>query len=165
MRLRSLLALLLGLVLALGAQPAEAGVLRWLFGGKKENAQVRLLRKNQRDGARRESVATAWLRLRHPLSTVQTQRSLVDHRGQAIVDRPSGETRRFDAAIIGPTGRVVRLVEITSRTAAKKEQEAKTARILKRGKTYVVDAESGKLHRVRQGWFFPTHIDTIRTPF
>lgn len=161
--------LLFVVALSLPAQPAEAGLFSWLSGQSsrrsKHREQVRQLRKNQRDGARRETVVNAWLKVRHPLSRIQTQRTLVNKNGLPIVDRVTGETRRFDAAIIGPTGRVVRLVEVTSRTASKTEQEAKTQRILKHGKAFIVDADDGKLRRVRSGWFFPTRISTLRTYF
>jgi hypothetical protein len=153
--------------LSLPAQPAEAGLWRWLSGASrsKHAQQVRQIRKNQRDGARRETFVQAWLNVRHPFSKIQPQRTLVNKKGVPIIDRVTGEVRRFDFAVIGPTGRLVRLVETTSRTASKTEQEAKTARILKHGKTFIIDARNDKLRRVRDGWLLPTHIGTIRTYF
>jgi len=159
--------LLLALALLFAApMPAEAGLLGWLRPAKESKRQklTKQIRKNQKDGAFRETVVGFWLWLRHPMSRVEDQRVLVDGKGKPIVDKASGETRRFDSAVIGPTGRLVRLVEVTSSTADKKAQEQKTRNILKKQKAYVASAD-GSLHRVRDGWFFPTRISTIRTPF
>jgi hypothetical protein len=149
------------------AAPAHAGFFGLLSGQHSaEKRKAELIRKNARDGARRERVAVAYLRVRHPLSRVRTQRELVDERGRPIVDRASNETRRFDAAVIGRfSGRVNRLYEITSSTASKRAQEDKTSRILHSKRAYIVDPDDGELRRVHTGWIFPTRIFTVRTGF
>jgi hypothetical protein len=170
---RAVLASRLGLVLCLVAavgfpRPADARAGLWarLVPWSRHAQQVRQIRRNARAGHRRERWARLGTRLRHPFCSVQTQRTLLDGRGRPIVDRVTGEARRFDLAVIAPFGRVVELVEVTSRHASKTAQQAKTDRILGRARrrVFIQDQRTGALRRVRTGWLFPTRIRTARPP-
>ncbi len=125
--------------------------------------QARQIRSNARNGDRRERVVGLSTRLTHPFSSVQAERYLLDGRGNRIIDPVTGEARRFDFAVIGPFGRVSELIEVTSTRASKSEQEAKTARILRRKHVYVRDLRDGSLREVKpRGLLFRTRVRTVR---
>lgn len=125
--------------------------------------QVRRLHRNARQGRHRERRARLLLRLRYPLSSIQAQPYLVDRHNRPLTDPHSGRGRRFDYAVISPFGRVQALVEVTSRHADKRAQQAKTRRIMARHrKVYVLDKRSSSPRRVRRGWLLPTRLRTLR---
>lgn len=146
--------------------PAEAGLIGRLVEraryGKVRSAQRRQIRTNRRVGARREHRVERWTRLRHFTSSVQRQKDLLDRRGRPALDPVTRQGRRMDLAVITPFGRLSTLIEITSRTADKREQAAKTQRILKRYRTLYIRDDRGQLRPVRRGLLLPTRFKTVR---
>ena len=124
--------------------------------------QRRHIARNARIGRWRQFWALTKTRLVHPLSSIQTERALVDSRGRAALDR-SGHGRRFDIAVISPFGRLSALIEVTGSRTDKRAQDAKTRQILARyRKLYIVDKRSGELRALRRGWLWPTKISKDR---
>lgn len=146
--------------------PAEAGLLGRLVEraryGKVRAAQRRQIRTNRRVGARRERRVERWTRLRHFTCSVQRQKDLLDRRGRPALDPVTRQGRRMDLAVITPFGRLSSLIEITSRSANKREQEAKTQRILKRYRKLYIRDDRGQLRSVRRGLLLPTRFKTVR---
>jgi hypothetical protein len=145
---------------------AEAGLLGRLVEraryGKVRAKQRRQIRTNRRVGARRERRVERWTRLRHFSSSVQRQKDLLDRRGRPALDPVTRQGRRMDLAVITPFGRLSTLIEITSRSANKREQEAKTRRILKRYRKLYIRDDRGQLRPVRRGLLLPTRFKTVR---
>lgn len=101
------------------------------------------VRKNQKDGARREEATERELKEQHPDASVQREQYLRDKDGNIVKDPLTGEARRVDHAVI-KDAKVVDLVETTSPTADKAVQIAKENRILEEGGAFIRDRTTGK---------------------
>lgn len=132
----------------------------WHGPGRKRTRQERLIRRNYRQGKRRERKVARRMRVRHPLSSIQRELVMVDRQGRALTDPETGETRRLDVVAISRlTGRVTHAVEVTSKTADKRAQKAKTRRILRRYKYVGIrDRRTGKWRRIRRRGLRRTHF-------
>ncbi len=99
--------------------------------------------KNAIEGARREDMFNALMRVKHPNATIQCQCYLRNAHGQSVKDPVTGERRRVDTAVI--EGGQAQTYEVTSMTADKDLQLAKEGRILQNSGTYIRDRSSGDL--------------------
>ncbi|WP_160474152.1 RHS repeat-associated core domain-containing protein [Cupriavidus sp. SW-Y-13] len=99
--------------------------------------------KNAIEGARREDVFNASMRMKHPNATIQCQCYLRDAQGKSVKDPRTGERRRIDTAVI-ENGKALTF-EVTSPTANKFDQLAKENRIIESGGKYISDRKTRKL--------------------
>lgn len=124
---------------------------------EKDNAEQDIpnVVKNKQDGCRREKEVEEELKQKYPESEgyqVLRERELCDKDGNPVVDEKTGQKRRIDFVVI-KDGKVVDMVEVTSKTADKKDQLAKEYRIRDAGGNYVKDHE-GNTCRV------PNNVET-----
>lgn len=101
------------------------------------------VRKNKRNGTKREEATEKELKDQHPDASVQREQYLRDQDGNIVRDPLTGSARRVDHAVI-KDGKVVDLVETTSQTADKAGQIAKENRILNEGGTFIRDRTTGR---------------------
>ena len=109
-------------------------------------ARQRTITLNRIAGAAREKKALELLRKEHPNADILSQRSLRDSQGSRLIDLLTGKGRRLDFVVV-ENGKVVKLVEVTSLSASKTAQLAKTARIRARWNPFVI-GQDGKLIRI-----------------
>jgi hypothetical protein len=98
---------------------------------------------NAVEGARREDVFNAAMKLKHPNATIQCQCYLRNAAGKSVKDPVTDERRRIDTAVI-QDGKA-QTFEVTSMTAGKDAQLAKEANIIGAGGTYIRDRSTGEL--------------------
>lgn len=152
------------LAFLLFSQHAQAGWFKALFGLESaKEKKSRVIRKNAKRGAEREKIVAHHLTSKHFLSSIQNQPVLLNSKGKPAIDPQTKQSRRFDFAVITPFGRVKRLVEVTSLSASKKAQRAKTERIFSRYKNlYIKDKRNGNLVKISKSGFLKTSQQTIR---
>lgn len=80
------------------------------------------------------------------------ERELCDRDGNAVVDEQTGQKRRIDIVVV-KNGKVVDMVEVTSKTAPKQEQLQKEYRIRSIGGNYIKD-DNGNVCRI------PNNVET-----
>ncbi|MBB6366709.1 RHS repeat-associated protein [Xanthomonas sacchari] len=103
---------------------------------------------NKVAGTAREARVGAKLDGKFGASNVLRERYLRDANGKIVRDPVTGEARRVDFVVKGPDGKGT-AVEVTSRTADKRAQTLKEARIRSQGGTYVREPGSKVLVEVR----------------
>lgn len=132
-------------------------------GNKKENEadksndvrEKSTAKQNKEDGCRREKEVQKELNNKYPESKgyeILRERELCDKDGNPVVDKETGTKRRIDFVVI-KDGKVVDMIEVTSKTAAKREQLAKEYRIRTAGGNYVKDSQ-GNIYRI------PDNVET-----
>lgn len=96
---------------------------------------------NKLDGCAREEKVGKELQEKYPLEkgySVIREAYLRDENGNIVKDPLTGEARRIDFVVV-KEGRVVEMVEVTSKTAPKDAQTAKENRIRDNGGNYIKD--------------------------
>ena len=78
---------------------------------------------------------------------IYREQYLRDQNGNIIRDPITGEARRIDFVVV-KNGKVIKTIEVTSKTAPKESQMAKEARIKNIGGNYIRDEETGELIRI-----------------
>ncbi len=99
---------------------------------------------NKLDGCAREEKVGDELRKKYPSElgyTVLREVYLRDESGRIAVDPVTGTKRRVDFVIV-KDGRVIEMVEVTSKTAPKYAQMAKENRIRNSGGNYIKDYDN-----------------------
>lgn len=112
-------------------------------------AKKEQVKKNKRDGAKREQATEDELKNQYPDASVQREQYLRDKDGNILKDPLTGEARRVDHVVI-KDGKVIDMVETTSKSADKAAQIAKENRILDAGGGYVRDRATGQTVPVGQ---------------
>ena len=110
---------------------------------------------NKLDGCRRENEVAKELEKKYPEKEgyqVLRERELCDRDGNPVIDEETGQKRRIDFVVV-KDGKVVDMVEVTSKTAPKREQLAKEYRIRDNGGNYIRDYD-GNVYRV------PDNVET-----
>lgn len=110
---------------------------------------------NKIDGCRREKEVERELKEKYPEKDgyqVLGERELCDKDGNPVTDEQTGEKRRIDFVVV-KDGKVVDMVEVTSKTAPKLDQLAKEYRIRDNGGNYVKDSD-GNIYRI------PNNVET-----
>jgi hypothetical protein len=105
------------------------------------------MRTNQAAGAVREAQAAELLKAENPGARILSQRYLRDAQGKKLVDPVTGEGRRLDFVVVN-NDVVTGITEVTSKTAEKTTQLAKTERIRALGDVFIRDPDTRKLIRV-----------------
>lgn len=96
---------------------------------------------NKLDGCRRENEVAKELEKQYPEKEgykVLRERELCDKDGNPVIDEQTGKKRRVDFVVV-KDGKVVDMVEVTSKTAPKRDQLAKEYRIRDNGGNYIKD--------------------------
>mgnify|MGYP000098132075 CR=1 FL=1 len=96
---------------------------------------------NKLDGCRRENDVAKDLEKQYPEKNgyqILRERVLCDKEGNPVIDEKTGQKRRIDFVVI-KDGKVVDMVEVTSKTAPKQDQLAKEYRIRDNGGNYIKD--------------------------
>ena len=124
---------------------------------KMENVEkeVSSVVQNKLDGCRRENEVAKELEKQYPESEgykVLRERELCDKDGNPVVDEQTGKKRRVDFVVV-KDGKVVDMVEVTSKTAPKRDQLAKEYRIRDNGGNYIKDYD-GNVCRI------PSNVET-----
>ena len=110
---------------------------------------------NKIDGCRRENEVHDELKEKYPEDEgykILSERELCDRDGNPVRDEKTGEKRRIDFVVV-KDGKVVDMVEVTSKTAPKRDQLAKEYRIRDNGGNYIKDAD-GNVIRI------PNNVET-----
>lgn len=105
--------------------------------------------RNKLDGCRRENEVYEELKEKYPESEgyeILPERELCDAEGNAVIDEKTGEKRRIDFVVV-KDGKVVDMIEVTSKTAPKLDQTIKEYRIRDNGGNYIKDA-NGNLYKI-----------------
>jgi hypothetical protein len=102
------------------------------------------IQENAAAGRRRELREARSLQQANPNASVQREIYLRGADGKRLIDPLTGEARRVDIAVI-KDGRVVDMVEVTSRTAPKADQIAKEHRIRELADAFIRDTITGEL--------------------
>lgn len=102
------------------------------------------LKKNQKDGKRREKETEQELKEKYPDAKVENERYLRDENGKIVKDPLTGEARRLDH-VVTQDGKVIDIVETTSSTVDKAAQLAKEGRIIENGGTFIRDRATREL--------------------
>ena len=111
--------------------------------------------KNKIDGCRRENEVAKELEEKYPESEgyqILRERELCDKDGNPVIDEQTGQKRRIDFVVV-KDGKVVDMVEVTSKTAPKRDQLAKEYRIRDNGGNYIKDS-NGNIYRI------PSNVET-----
>ena len=112
-----------------------------IFDVKKE--EVAQVVQNKLDGCEREQEVKKELNKQYPEKegySVVPEQYLRDKDGNIVKDSVTGKARRIDFVVI-KDGKVVDMIEVTSKTADKTDQTAKEQRIRDDGGNYVKDAD------------------------
>ena len=110
---------------------------------------------NKMDGCRRENEVAKDLEKQYPEKEgnhVLRERELCDKEGNPVIDEKTGQKRRVDFVVV-KDGKVIDMVEVTSKTAPKRDQLAKEYRIRDNGGNYIKDG-NGKIYRI------PSNVET-----
>ena len=108
-------------------------------------ARGALIRRNAAEGARRNEIAVAELRRRHPGAEILTERTLLDERGEVV--RAAHGGRRLDVVVV-ERGQVVRVVEVTSPDHNKFAQLSREELVRDAGGNFIRGSD-GRLLRAR----------------
>ena len=92
---------------------------------------------NKREGLRRENTFRRILEEKYGKDRVLAERILLDHKGNKRTYNGSG--RRVDFVVLDDNGNAIKVYEVTSRTANKRDQMTKENRIRLQGITNVKD--------------------------
>ncbi|MDZ4989565.1 hypothetical protein GNF35_09900 [Clostridium perfringens] len=98
--------------------------------------------KNKIEGCRREGEVLDELKDLYPEEEgykVEQEVYLRDENGKVVKDPETGEARRIDF-VVTKDGKVVKSIEVTSKTASKEVQTAKENRIRESGGNYIKDS-------------------------
>lgn len=120
-----------------------------------KNQDIPSVVRNKLEGCRRENEVAEELEKKYPEKEgyqVLRERELCDRDGNPVIDEETGQKRRIDFVVV-KDGKVVDMVEVTSKTAPKREQLAKEYRIRDNGGNYIRDYE-GNVYRV------PDNVET-----
>lgn len=124
---------------------------------EKINAEkISQIETNREAGAEREELAYKELKDEFPEDEgykIEREQYLRNEEGNIIKDSVTGEARRIDFVVIKDE-KIVKSVEVTSKTASKKLQLAKEARIRQAGGNFIRDRDTGELIK------FPKDIKT-----
>lgn len=101
------------------------------------------VKKNKRDGMRREKETEQELVEKYPDASVQREQYLRDKDGKILKDPLTGEARRVDHVVI-KDWKVIDMVETTSTSADKAGQMAKENRIFDSGGKFLRDRSTGQ---------------------
>ena len=102
---------------------------------------------NREAGKEREDLAYKELKEEFPENEgykIEREQYLRDKYGNIVKDPKTGEARRIDFIII-KDGKVVKSIEVTSKTAPKDAQIAKEDRIRNEGGNFIKDRDTGQL--------------------
>ncbi len=105
------------------------------------------IEQNREDGANREELAYKELQREYPKEEgykIEREQYLRDEDGKIVKDPETGEARRIDF-VVTKDGKVVKSIEVTSKTAPKDAQMAKENRIRDKGGNYIKDRDTGQL--------------------
>ena len=122
---------------------------------KKDVTEYSQVVKNKLDGCGRENEGVRDTEKKYPVKEgykVCRERELCDRNGNAVVDEQTGQKRRIDIVVV-KDGKVVDMVEVTSKTAPKQEQLQKEYRIRSMGGNYIKD-DNGNVCRI------PNNVET-----
>ena len=127
----------------------------------KDNPEMKVpsARQNKLDGCRRETEVAKDLGLRYPEKEwykVLREKELCDRGGKPVMDLQTGEKRRIDFVVV-KDGKVVDMVEVTSKTASKRDQLAKEYRIRDNGGNYVREYDDNGMRRIYR---IPNNVET-----
>lgn len=127
----------------------------------KDNPEMKVpsARQNKLDGCRRETEVAKELGLRYPEKEgykVLREKELCDRGGKPVMDLQTGEKRRIDFVVV-KDGKVVDMVEVTSKTAPKRDQLAKEYRIRDNGGNYVREYDDNGMRRIYR---IPNNVET-----
>ena len=78
---------------------------------------------------------------------IYREQYLRDQYGNIVRDPITGEARRIDFVVV-KDGKVIKTIEVTSKTASKESQLAKETRIKNMGGIYIKDEETGELIQI-----------------
>ncbi|OCL97195.1 hypothetical protein [Arcobacter porcinus] len=112
--------------------------------------------KNKEDGLEREKLVYQELKEEYPQEDgykIESEIYLRDKDGNIVKDPITGEARRIDFVVI-KDGKVVKSIEVTSKTADKTAQSAKEDRIRENGGNFIKDSE-GNLVEI------PNNVKTV----
>lgn len=110
-------------------------------GGLEKEKEVREPIQNKQDGLERERAVREELEQKYPSekgNQIVSEAYLRGKNGNIIKDSVTGEARRVDFAVV-KDGKAVASIEVTSKTADKREQTAKEERIRDAGGNYIRD--------------------------
>lgn len=114
-------------------------------------SKAEIVKRNKTDGCRREESVEKELQDRYPEAEgykVIRESYLRDKDGNIVCDpEPPHKARRIDFVVV-KDGKVVDLIEVTSKTAPKEAQSAKEERIRESGGNYIKDPETGEVIRI-----------------
>ena len=105
---------------------------------------------NKQEGLRREQNVHKELEKQYPSKEgykILRERELCNKDGKPVRDGQTGEKRRIDFCVV-KDGRVVDMIEVTSKTAPKREQLSKEYRIRDEGGNYIKDSDNNKLYKI-----------------
>ena len=115
---------------------------------EKINAEkTKQMETNKEAGKEREDLAYKELKEEFPENEgykIEREQYLRDKDGNIVKDPKTGEARRIDFIII-KDGKVVKSIEVTSKTAPKDAQIAKEDRIRNEGGNFIKDRDTGQL--------------------
>lgn len=120
-----------------------------------DNPEGKSAIKNKLDGLAREEEVAKELEKQYPEKEgyqILRERELCDKDGKPVVDEQTGQKRRVDFVVV-KDGKVVDMVEVTSKTAPKREQLSKEYRIRDNGGNYIKDYD-GNICRI------PDNVET-----
>lgn len=120
-----------------------------------DNPEGKSAIKNKLDGLAREEEVAKELKKQYPENEgykILRERELCDKDGNPVVDEQTGQKRRVDFVVV-KDGKVVDMIEVTSKTAPKREQLAKEYRIRDNGGNYIKDSD-GNIYRI------PDNVET-----
>jgi len=120
---------------------------------EKINAEkIEQIEKNREAGANREDLAHKELQKEFPESEdykIEREQYLRDRDGNIVKDPSTDEARRIDFIII-KDGKVVKSIEVTSKTAPKDAQIEKESRIRDEGGNFIKDRDTGQLVEIQK---------------
>lgn len=116
----------------------------------KEVKEISQVVKNKWDGIKREEEVLEKLISKYGKDNVLREQFIRDKLGRIIKDPLTGEARRIDLIVIDKGGKVLRSIEVTSKTAPKDIQIAKELRILEQardlGGAFIKDISTGQMY-------------------
>ncbi len=109
--------------------------------------KVEPIKKNREAGANREELAKKELQQKFPEKEgykIEREMYLRNAEGNIVKDPVTGEARRIDF-VVNKDGKIVKSIEVTSKTAPKEAQLAKEERIREAGGNYIKTRDTGRL--------------------
>jgi hypothetical protein len=114
---------------------------------KLKEAQAEQLAENRENGKTREEQVKNELEEQYPKEEgykIHEEVPLRDENGIIVIDEVTSETRRVDF-MVEKDSKIIRSVEVTSKTAPKEAQMSKEQRIREQGGNYIKDKETSNL--------------------